>query len=476
MNLVQPPPPPQLSPELVARFRAIVGDKYAVTDAADIAPYVTEERNLFHGHSPLVLRPGSTAEVSAICKLATQHRIALVPQGGNTGLVGGQTPHNGEVVISMRRMDRIRDVDAASNTMTCEAGVVLQVAQQRASEVDRLVPLSLGAEGSCTIGGNLSTNAGGTAALAYGVAREMALGLEVVLADGRILNGLTKLKKDNTGYNLHNLFIGAEGTLGIITAATLKLFAKPRAVETAFVGLKSPDDALKLLNISQNEAAGSLTSFELLADIAMDFSVRHGIDVRAPLADKHSWYVLMELSSSRDEARGTLEAILERGMEAGIVDDAAIAASLSQRQAFWKLRDEMSAAQKPEGGSIKHDVSVPVAAVPAFIAEANAAVIKLIPGARPVPFGHLGDGNIHYNVSQPVGADSAAFLAQWHDVNAAVFDIVLRMGGSISAEHGIGVLKRDELPAVKDRTAIELMRGIKAMLDPLGIMNPGKVL
>ena len=476
MNLVQPSPSPQLSPELIARFRAIVGDKYAVTDAADIAPYVTEERNLFHGHSPLVLRPGSTAEVSAICKLATQHHIALVPQGGNTGLVGGQTPHNGEVVISMRRMDRIRDVDTASNTMTCEAGVVLQVAQQRAAEVDRLFPLSLGAEGSCTIGGNLSTNAGGTAALAYGVAREMALGLEVVLADGRILNGLTKLKKDNTGYNLHNLFIGAEGTLGIITAATLKLFAKPRAVETAFVGLKSPDDALKLLAISQNEAAGGLTSFELLADIAVDFSVRHGIDVRAPLAEKHPWYVLMELSSSRDEARGTLEAILERGMEAGIVDDAAIAASLSQRQAFWKLRDEMSAAQKPEGGSIKHDISVPVAAVPAFISEANAAVIKLIPGARPVPFGHLGDGNIHYNVSQPVGADSAGFLAQWHDVNAVVFDIVLRMGGSISAEHGIGVLKRDELPAVKDRTAIELMRAIKAMLDPLGIMNPGKVL
>jgi FAD/FMN-containing dehydrogenase len=476
MNIVQPSPAPQLSSELIARFRAIVGERYAVTDAADIAPYVTEERNLFHGHSPLVLRPGSTAEVSAICKLATQHRTALVPQGGNTGLVGGQTPHHGEVVISMRRMDKVREVDPASNTMTCEAGVVLQVAQQRALEVDRLFPLSLGAEGSCTIGGNLSTNAGGTAALAYGVAREMALGLEVVLADGRILNTLSKLKKDNTGYNLHNLFIGAEGTLGIITAATLKLFAKPRAVETAFVGLKSPAEALKLLAISQAEAAGGLTSFELLADIAVDFSVRHGIDVRAPLAAQHPWYVLMELSSSRDQARGTLEAILERGMEEGIVDDAAIAASLAQRQAFWKLRDEMSAAQKPEGGSIKHDVSVPVAAVPDFIAEANAAVVKLIPGSRPVPFGHLGDGNIHYNVSQPVGADTAAFMARWHDVNEVVFEIVLRMGGSISAEHGIGVLKRDELPKVKDNTAIELMRGIKAMLDPLGIMNPGKVL
>ncbi|MEA2890355.1 MAG: hypothetical protein QOI05_1148, partial [Bradyrhizobium sp.] len=433
-------------------------------------------RNLFHGHSPLILRPGSTAEVSAICKLATEGRIALVPQGGNTGLVGGQTPHHGEVVVSMRRMDRIREVDTASNTMTCEAGVILQNAQQRAADADRLFPLSLGAEGSCTIGGNLSTNAGGTTALAYGVAREMALGLEVVLADGRILNGLSKLKKDNTGYDLRNLFIGAEGTLGIITAATLKLFPRPHAVETAFVGLGSPGDALKLLEISQNEAAGSLTSFELLADIAVDFSVRHGIDVRHPLPGKHPWYVLMELSSPRDDARAALEAILARGMEDGIVDDAVIAANLSQRGGFWKLRDEMSAAQKPEGGSIKHDVSVPVAAVPDFIAEANAAVIKLIPGARPVPFGHLGDGNIHYNVSQPVGGNTADFMARWHDVNAVVFAIVLRMGGSISAEHGIGVLKRDELPEVKDKVAIELMRGIKAMLDPLGIMNPGKVL
>jgi FAD/FMN-containing dehydrogenase len=475
MNIVQPSAPP-LPPELLARFRAIVGDKYAVTDPVDLAPYLTEERDLFHGRSPLVLRPGTTAEVSAICKLASEHRIALVPQGGNTGLVGGQTPHNGEVVVSMRRMDKIRDTDAASNTMTCEAGVVLQVAQQRAAEMDRLFPLSLGAEGSCTIGGNLSTNAGGTAALAYGVAREMALGLEVVLADGRILNALSKLKKDNTGYDLRNLFIGAEGTLGIITAATLKLFPKPRAQETAFIGLKSPDDALKLLAISQNEAAGSLTSFELLSELAVDFSVRHGIDIRDPLASKHPWYVLMELSSSRDDARSALESILAQGMEDGIVDDAVIAANLSQRKAFWKLRDEMSAAQKPEGGSIKHDVSVPVAAVPAFIAEANAAVVKLMPGARPVPFGHLGDGNIHYNVSQRPGDNAADFLARWHEVNAVVFAIVMRMGGSISAEHGIGVLKRDELPDVKDKVAIELMRGIKAMLDPLGIMNPGKVL
>ena len=472
---MQPAVPP-LPPELIAKFRAIVGDKYAVTDKADIAPYVTEERDLFHGKSPLVLRPGSTAEVSEICRLASAHKIALVPQGGNTGLVGGQTPHNGEVVVSMRRLDKIREVDTASNTMTCEAGVVLQVAQQRARDVDRLFPLSLGAEGSCTIGGNLSTNAGGTAALAYGVAREMAIGLEVVLADGRILNLLSKLKKDNTGYDLRNLFIGAEGTLGIITAATLKLFPKPRAIETAYVGLKSPAQALKLLSISQNEAAGSLTSFELLADIAVDFSIRHGIDIRDPLTTKHRWYVLMELSSSRDDARDALEAILAKGMEEGIVDDAVIAANLSQRASFWKLRDEMSAAQKPEGGSIKHDISVPVAAVPDFIEEANAAVVKLIPGSRPVPFGHLGDGNIHYNVSQPIGGNQADFMARWHEVNEVVFGIVKRMGGSISAEHGIGVLKRDELPDVKDKVAIELMRGIKAMLDPQGIMNPGKVL
>lgn len=475
MNIVQQTMPP-LSNELIEKFRAIVGEKYAVTDQADIAPYTTEERDLFRGRSPLVLRPGSTAEVAAICKLAGEHRIALVPQGGNTGLVGGQTPHNGEVVVSLRRMDKIRELDTASNTMTCEAGVILQVAQQRAAEAGRLFPLSLGAEGSCTIGGNLSTNAGGTAALAYGVAREMALGLEVVLADGRVLNALSKLKKDNTGYDLRNLFIGAEGTLGIITAATLKLFPKPQAIETAYVGLKSPAQALKLLEIAQGEAGSSLTSFELLADIAVDFSIRHGINVRDPLATKHPWYVLMELSSPRDDARNALESILARGLEDGIVDDAVIASNLSQRQAFWKLRDEMSAAQKPEGGSIKHDISVPVAAVPAFIEQANAAVVKLLPGSRPVPFGHLGDGNIHYNVSQPVGGNTADFMSRWHDVNKVVFDIVLGMGGSISAEHGIGVLKRDELPDVKDRTAIELMRSFKALLDPKGIMNPGKVL
>lgn len=474
MNIVSPLSPAPLSPELIARFTAIVGDKHALTDPVELEAYITEERNLYRGHSPLVLRPGSTEEVVAICKLANEARVALVPQGGNTGLVGGQTPHNGEVVISLKRMDKIREVDTSSNTMTVEAGVILQRAQEKAAEVDRLFPLSLGAQGSCTIGGNLSTNAGGTAALAYGLARDMALGVEVVLADGRVLNLLSKLKKDNTGYDLRDLFIGAEGTLGIITAATLKLFPKPRAVETAFVGLQSPDDALKLLGIAQGEAAGNLTSFELIAETPLDFSVRHANN-RDPLEARYPWYVLIELSSPRDDARAALESILERGFEDGIVVDAAIASSVQQQQAFWKLREEISPAQKPEGGSIKHDISVPVAAVPQFIEQANAAVVELIPGSRPVPFGHLGDGNIHYNVTQPVGADKAEFLARWHDVNKVVFDVVLRLGGSISAEHGIGVMKRDELPEVKDKTAIELMRSIKALLDPHGILNPGKV-
>jgi len=476
MNIVQTSQPP-LPPELIAKFKSIVGDKYAVTEPADIAPYVTEERDLFKGRSPLVLRPGSTAEVAAICKLATEHRIALVPQGGNTGLVGGQTPHHGEVVLSTRRMDRIRDIDTASNTMTCEAGVVLQIAQQRAAEADRLFPLSLGAEGSCTIGGNLSTNAGGTGALAYGITRDLMLGLEVVLADGRILQLLQKLKKDNTGYDLRHIFVGAEGTLGVITAAVLKLFPRPRAVETAFVGVPSPAAALKLLHLAQARAGGTVTSFELIVREIIEFAIHHGHGVRDPLAGTHPWYVLMEVSSQHsDGLRESLEHLLAAAIEQGIVIDATIAASLEQTKAFWHLRHVLPEIQKPEGGSIKHDVSVPVAVVPDFLAEASAAVRALIPGSRPVPFGHLGDGNIHYNVSQPVGADAADFLARWHEVNAVVFDIVRRMGGSISAEHGIGVLKRDELPDVKDKVAIALMRDIKAMLDPLGIMNPGKVL
>ncbi|MBN9599013.1 MAG: FAD-binding oxidoreductase [Afipia sp.] len=464
------------SPEVLDRFRAIVGDRHAVTDAQEMTPYLVEERGLYRGHSPLILRPGSTAEVAAICKLATETKTALVPQGGNTGLVGGQISHHGEIVVSLRRLDRIRDLDPQSNTMTCEAGVALANAHTHAGTVDRLFPLWLGSEGSCTIGGNLSTNAGGIAALSYGVARDLVLGLEVVLADGRIMHGLSKLKKDNTGYDLRDLFIGAEGTLGIITAATLKLFPMPRSVETAYAGVASPDAAVKLLTLAQSKAATSLTSFELIARIAVDFSIKHGASTRDPLPGAPPWYILMEVSSPREDARETIEAILTEAMEQDIVSDAVIAASLEQRNAFWTLREILSPAQKPEGGSIKHDISVPVAAVPQFIAEADAAVAELIPGARPVAFGHLGDGNIHYNISQPPGADKQAFLARWHEVNSIVHKIVLKHHGSISAEHGIGVLKRDELAHVKDPVALDLMRTLKRSLDPLNILNPGKML
>lgn len=465
----------ELTAELKARFGAIVGDNNALSARSDVEPYVVEERGLYRGHSPLVLRPGSTAEVAAICKLANEVRVALVPQGGNTGLVGGQVPH-GQVVLSTRRLDKFRDVDPQSNTMTCEAGVVLANAQAKAAEVDRFFALSLGAEASCTVGGNLATNAGGSLAIAYGVARDLALGVEVVLADGRVLNGLSKLKKDNTGYDLRDLFVGSEGTLGIITAATFKMFPRPRAIETAFIGLNSPDDALKLLTIAQEHAVGSITSVELMTELVIDFCVRHIPGTRDPLPGRHPWYVLLELSSSGAGLRSTIEAILANALQRNLISDAVIAESLEHRSAFWRLRDSVSPAQKPEGGSIKHDISVPVSAVPAFIAEADAAVAKLIPGARPVPFGHLGDGNIHYNVSQPIGADKGAFLARWYEVSDLVHAIVRRHGGSISAEHGIGAMKRDELPRVKDPVAMELMRTLKRTLDPNGILNPGKLL
>ena len=471
------PPQQQLDADLLARFAAIVGARNAITQPADIAPYISEERGLYHGSSPLVLRPGSPDEVAAILKLANETRTPIVPQGGNTGLVGGQTPLNGEIVLSLKRLDRIREVDATSNTMTCEAGVVLARAQEAAAAAGRLFPLSLGAEGSCTIGGNLSTNAGGTGALAYGVARELVLGLEVVLADGRVMHNLRKLKKDNTGYDLRHLFIGAEGTLGIITAAVLKLFPRPRSVETAFVGVPSPQAALALLNLVQARTGGGATTFELMKRLAIEFAVKYGPGCRDPLIHPQPWYVLLELSASETSGlRDTLESVLAAGVEQGLVADATIAASLAQRQEFWKLREVLPEAQKPEGGSIKHDVSVPVANVPAFLAEADAAVETLIPGARPVPFGHLGDGNIHYNVTQPAGADKEKYLARWYDMNAAVHAVVKKYGGSISAEHGIGVMKRKLLPDVKDPVALDLMRTLKRTLDPKGILNPGKVL
>jgi D-lactate dehydrogenase (cytochrome) len=475
--MLDKPPAAAIDPALLARFVAIVGARNAVTDPQAQAPYLLEMRDMFRGATPAVLRPGSVAEVSAILRLADETGTPIVPQGGNTGLVGGQTPQHGEIVLSLNRLDRIREVDPVSNTITCEAGVTLQRAREAAAAVDRLYPQLLPSEGTCTIGGNLSTNAGGTAALAHGIARSHALGIEVVLADGRVLDNLNKLKKDNTGYDLKNLFIGAEGTLGVITAAVLRLVPRPRSVETAFVGVPSPEAALELLTLATEQSSGAVTSFELMLRLGIELVLRHGSGCRDPLPEPHPWYVLIELSSqARSGLRETLEEILAQGLERGLVRDAAVARSLDQSKMFWRIRELFGEVQRHEGGSIKHDVSVPVAAVPAFIREATEAVERVLPGARPLPFGHLGDGNIHYNVSQPVGADKTEFLERWHEVNAVVFEVVARHGGSISAEHGIGVLKRDLLPKVKDPVAYELMRTLKRTLDPKGILNPGKVL
>jgi FAD/FMN-containing dehydrogenase len=466
-----------LSPDLLARFATIVGQKYAVTAPQDQEPYLVEMRDLYHGCTPVVLRPGSVDEVVAILKLANETKTAIVPQGGNTGLVGGQIPHHGEVLLSLTRLDKIREVDPVSNTMTVEAGVTLQRAREAAANADRLYPQLLPSEGTCTIGGNLSTNAGGTAAIAHGIARSHALGLEVVLADGRVLRNLNKLKKDNTGYDLKNLFIGAEGTLGIITAAVLRLVPRPRSIETAFVGVPSPQAAVDLLGVATERTAGGVTSFEMMARSGIEAVVKHDASSRDPLARPYPWYVLIELASqARTGLREVLEEILSQGHDKGLVFDAAIADSLEQSKAFWRIREMFGEVQRHIGASIKHDVSVPVAAIPAFIEQANAAVTKLIPGTRLLPFGHVGDGNIHYNVTQPEGADKEKFLARWDEVNVVVFAVVKKFGGSISAEHGVGVLKRDILPNYKDPVALDLMRGMKKMLDPNGILNPGKVL
>jgi FAD/FMN-containing dehydrogenase len=477
MNTHVTRPVAPLPPELLARFVTIVGEKYAVTNLAEQEPYLVENRGLYRGATPVVLRPGSVEEVAAIVRLANETATAIVPQGGNTGLVGGQISHDGEVVLSLKRLDHIREVDPVSNTMTCEAGVILANAQAAAAAADRLFPLSLAAEGSCTIGGNLSTNAGGTGAFAYGVARDLVVGLEVVLPDGRVLNALNKLKKDNTGYDLKDLFVGAEGTLGIITAAVLKLFPAPKTVETALVGVPSPEAALALLALVQERTNRAATSFEIMSRIAVEFAVRHGHGVRDPLEEAHPWYVLVQLTSSApQDLRTPLEEALETGMERGLVNDAVVADSLEHRRAFWHLRDMLGEVQKPEGGSIKHDISVPVAAVPDFLREAGAVVEALMPGSRPVPFGHLGDGNIHYNISQPVGADTAAFLARWDEVNDAVHQVVMKFGGSVSAEHGIGVMKRKLIAKLKDPVALDLMGMLKRTLDPKNILNPGKVM
>jgi FAD/FMN-containing dehydrogenase len=468
------------APSLLDAFAAIVGAGNAIGPGDAQAPFLSEPRGRFHGRTPLVLRPGSTAEVAAILKLANDTGTAIVPQGGNTGLVGGQTPSEAgdQLVVSLARLNRIRAVDTDADTLTAEAGVVLADAQAAAAAHGRRLPLSLASEGSCQIGGNLSTNAGGTAVLAYGTTRELTLGLEVVLASGAVWDGLKSLRKDNTGYDLKDLFIGAEGTLGIITAAVLKLVPRPKGSSVVILGLASPDAALAALRLARAEAGAGLVACELMARICVEAAVRHMPGVRDPLPRPHTWYLLIEIASGRSDAdaEATVAAIFEAALQDGFVADGVRAQSLDQAAAFWRLRHGLSEVQKQEGGSIKHDVAVPVSAVPRFLAEASAAVVATVPGARPFPFGHLGDGNIHFNISQPPAMERTAFLARTEAVNAAVHAVALALGGTISAEHGIGVAKRGLLGTVKGAVEMDLMRRLKTALDPRAILNPGKVL
>ena len=465
---------------VVERIRRALGPAGVIEDPSAIAPYLVDFRGLYRGASPLVARPASTAEVSEVLAICHEHRVGVVPQGGNTGYCGGATPGDAgdQVVLSLARLDRVREIDTANHSMTVEAGCVLAAVQAAAADAGLYFPLSLGSEGSCQIGGNLSTNAGGLNAVRYGVARDLALGLEVVLPDGRVLDGLTSLRKDNTGYDLRDLFIGAEGTLGVITAASLKLFPAPRSVETAFVAVTGPAAAVALLGRLRAESGDAVTSFEYLPRIALEFTVRHVPGVTDPLDRPHDCYVLCEVSSPREDSG--LRAALERGLAAalddGLVLDAALAESLAQRAAMWKLRESVPEGQRAEGASIKHDVSVPIAALPAFMDEAAAAVAAIVPSGRLVAYGHVGDGNLHFNVSEPQGGDRAAFLAREHEIHAAVHGITRRYRGSISAEHGIGRLKRDDLALHEGPVAMDVMRALKRALDPRGIMNPGKVL
>ncbi|HEV8015365.1 MAG TPA: FAD-binding oxidoreductase [Stellaceae bacterium] len=462
------------------RLHALLGDKGFIADSGAMEPYLREERGTYHGAALAVLRPTSTEEVAAAVKLCAAANLPIFPQGGNTGLAGGAVPwEDGRgVVLSLSRMNRVRDVDPIDYSITVEAGVILADVQTAATTVDRLFPLSLGAEGSCQIGGNISTNAGGIAVLRYGNTRSLVLGLEVVLPDGRIWHGLRALRKDNTGYDLKQLFIGGEGTLGIVTAATLRLFPLPKAVETAFLGLTRVEDAMDLFSRARKASGDQLTAFELISRFGIDMAIKHVAGIVDPLPEKFPWYVLLEVSSSEAQSGliETLERFLSDGMEAGLVKDGVIAKSGAQARDLWRIREGLVEAQKFEGGSIKHDISVPVSKVAAFITRAHAAIAERLPGIRPNAFGHVGDGNIHYNIHQPEQADKATFLAQQAEFNRIVHDVAVDLNGSISAEHGIGRLKVGELAHYKEPIEIEMMRRVKQALDPHGIMNPGKIL
>ena len=489
--MTAPLPSPVRTTAEIARFAAIVGDAHAFTTDEDRERYDAEQRRAYAGRSALVLRPGSVEEVSRIAALSHELHVPLVPQGGNTGLVGagvargdasplgadGVTGAGLDVVVSLERLAAIRDIDPAGNTMTVDAGCVLDRVRSAAADADRLFPLALGSSGSAQIGGLVSSNAGGMGVLAYGNTRDLVLGLEAVLPDGRVWNGLSRLRKNNTGYDLKHLFIGGEGTLGIVTAAVLRLYPRPRGREVAFAGFGSPEEGLALFERMRGLAGAQLTAFELIARTPLAMAVKH-FGHREPLNEGHGWYALLEVSSGRSEedARALMEAGLADALEAGEIADAALAGSLSQDDAFFKIREDCSWAQREEGASIKHDISVPVQAIPEFIRRAEPIVKSVVPEARIVCFGHMGDGNLHYNVSQPVGVEREAFLAHYDAVNDAVFALVLELEGSISAEHGIGQQKRERLPKVKSAVEMDMMRAVKRALDPRGTMNPGKLL
>ncbi len=464
------------SPQFLDALVSRLGAAHVLTEAADMAAHLVEERGLYRGTALAVVRPRDTAEVAFAVGECARAGVPVVAQSGNTGLTGGGVPYGG-VVLSLSRLDRIREIDAVNATVTAEAGCILKNVQEAASAADCLFPLSLASEGSCRIGGNIATNAGGTGVLRYGNTRDLVLGLEVVLADGRVWNGLKGLRKDNAGYDLKNLFVGSEGTLGIVTAAVLKLFPRPKARATAFVGCASARAALALFERLRQGAGDALTAFEYMNRFGLEVVLKHASGTVRPLAGDHDTYVLIELSSPQAEAdlAATLETILGAAIEDGSVDDATIGASEAQNAALWRLREQLSDVQRHEGGSIKHDVSVPVSRVADFIETASAACEAAMPALRVCAFGHVGDGNIHFNLSQPVGMDKAAFLAEWERFNRIVHDIVAAMNGSIAAEHGIGLIKRDELLLYKDPVAVELMRTLKRALDPQNILNPGKV-
>ncbi len=462
------------SPQHIADLAALVGPKGVI---ADPSPLLKEWRGRWPGSTPLALAPGTVEEIAQILRYCAAHRIAVTPQGGNTGLVGGQMPQGGEILIAMRRLNRVRDVSPLDNSMILEAGVTLAAAQEAAAAADRLFPLSIGSEGSCQIGGVISTNAGGVNVLRYGNTRDLVLGLEVVLASGEVWNGLKRLRKDNTGYDLKQLFIGGEGTLGIVTAASLKLLPRPRERLAVFAGLPSPEAALRFLNRAQDESGGAVTSFELMGRFGLELVFKHIPGARDPLADRHPWALLCEFSSGQEGSLGAaVEAIFARAVESGDVSDATIASNEAQAAQFWRIRHSMSEAMKPEGGQAKYDVSVPVACVPAFLDAASAAVAIAAPQARVVAFGHMGDGNIHYDVLQPEGGDQAAFAARADAIERAVYDCIDRFEGSISAEHGVGLARRDDIARRKQPAEMAMMRAVKAALDPQGIMNPGKML